>query len=78
MKSKRPRPKRFDDYKYRAIIDQLHERMPGKELEGHCTSIVEDILINYEGFEWIEKGPEFRASQSLNVLKNFCNRLIFW
>lgn len=62
MKSKRPRPKRFDDYKYRAIIDQLHERMPGKELEGHCTIIVEDILINYEGFEWIEKGPEFRGT----------------
>jgi hypothetical protein len=62
VKSERPKPKKFHDYKYRAIIDQLHERMPGKELEAHCTSIVEDILINYEGFEWIEKGPGFKGT----------------
>jgi len=36
--------------------------MPGKELEAHCNSIAKDILINYEGFEWIEKGPEFRGT----------------
>jgi hypothetical protein len=36
--------------------------MLGKELEAHCTSIAEDILIKYEGFEWIEKGPEHRGT----------------
>jgi len=62
VKSKRPKPKKFDDSKYRAIIDQLDERMLGKELEAHCISIAEDILINYEGFEWIEKRPEYRGT----------------
>ena len=62
MKSKRPKPKKFHDAQYQKIIDQLHERMPGKDLQAHCTSIAEDILINYEGFEWIEKGPEFRGT----------------
>jgi hypothetical protein len=62
LKPQRPRPKNFDDTQYRKIIDQLDERMPGKELEAHCNSIAKDILINYEGFEWIEKGPEFRGT----------------
>ena len=62
MNSKRPKPKKFDDSKCLAIIEQLNERMLGKELEAHCTSIAEDILINYEGFEWIEKGPEYRGT----------------
>jgi hypothetical protein len=58
IRSPIPKPKEFDVARYREIIGQLHERMPGKELEDQCTGIARDILTNYEGFERVEKGPD--------------------
>ena len=60
--SSRPRPKKFDEGKHRKIIDKLHNRMLGSELEKACDEIALDILTNYEGFEWVEKGPDFRGT----------------
>ena len=61
-RSSRPRPKKFDESKHRKIIDKLHDRMLGSELEKACDEIALDILTNYEGFEWVEKGPDFRGT----------------
>jgi hypothetical protein len=55
----KPKPKKFDLNPHRERIGHLHEQTPGKEIEDACTDLVIDILTNYEGFEHVEKGPDF-------------------
>ena len=60
--SSSPRSRNFDARKHSKIIDQLHVRMLGGEFEKACEEIALDILTNYEGFEGIEKGLDFRGT----------------
>ena len=52
-----PKIKVFNSEPYRNLISGLTEHMDGKEFERACNDIVIDILVNYEGFEKVEKGP---------------------
>jgi hypothetical protein len=58
----RPKPKQFDTDKHHQIIARLDKYMPKKEFEAFCEVIALDILENYENFEMIEKGPNFRGT----------------
>jgi hypothetical protein len=62
MKAQRPIPKEFDSSKYQSIIDGLSENMPELEFEKISEVVVYDILENYEKFENIEKGPDYRGT----------------
>ena len=52
-------PKEFDAEKHEKIIRKLRPHMDLKEFEELCSPIAKDILENYEGFEKVEKGPQF-------------------
>ena len=56
---KRPIPKKFDTTKYRELISTLNANVPGLEFERLTERVVYDILQNYEGFERVEKGPDY-------------------
>jgi len=62
MKQKRPTPKSFDNSKYKETIDGLDVNMSELEFERLSEIVVPDILENYEGFEKVEKGPDFRGT----------------
>ena len=65
QKTKRPsgqRTKNFNDTPYRELIGRLHKNMPHREFESACREIVIDILRNYENFERVENGPNFRGT----------------
>ena len=55
-------PKEFDARKHKKVISQLREHMDLKKFEEMCYPIAKDILQNYEGFERVEKGPEFQGT----------------
>lgn len=59
MKLKRPAPKEFDTTQYREISSKLDTNVPGLEFERLTEGVVYDILQNYEGFERVEKGPDY-------------------
>jgi len=59
---KRPSPKKFDSSKYVEMIGNLQENMSELEFERLSEIVVPDILENYEGFEQIVKGPDFRGT----------------
>jgi len=54
-----PTPKKFPEKKYKEIIRKLRKNMPGPLIEQFSEKIAIDILQNQEGFEKIEKGPDF-------------------
>ena len=54
-----PRPKQFLTKKYKAMINKLRKNTPGTVIEKSSERIAIDILKNYEGFDKIEKGPDF-------------------
>jgi hypothetical protein len=58
----RPKPKEFDVDKHSESISKLTENMSEKEFEKSCESVALDILRNYEGFERVEKGPNFAGT----------------
>jgi hypothetical protein len=62
MKPKRPTPKSFDISKYKETIDSLHVNMSELEFERLSEVVVPDILENYEAFEKVVKGPDFRGT----------------
>ncbi len=62
LKPKKPTPKIFDISKYNDIIAGLHVNMPELEIEHLSEIVVPDILKNYEGFGFVEKGPNFRGT----------------
>jgi hypothetical protein len=57
-----PKPKSFDAEKHKEVISKIYQGMPGKELEDLCRDIVVDILLNYEGFEGVIKGPDLKGT----------------
>ena len=61
MKRKRPVPKDFKTEKHQAIIAGLSETMKELDFEKACEAIAEDILLNYEGFDTIEPGPNLKG-----------------
>ncbi len=62
MNISRPTPKQFDKTKYKDLIEELKENILGLELEKSLEVLAYDILENYEGFEKVEKGPNFRGT----------------
>jgi hypothetical protein len=58
----RPKLRQFDVNKYEHVINGLSENMSEKEFEDSCEEVAFDILQNYEGFEKVEKGPNFRGT----------------
>jgi hypothetical protein len=54
--------KEFDTKKHEEIIRKLYPHMDFKEFEKICSPIAKDILQNYEGFENVEKGPQFTGT----------------
>ena len=62
MMPKRPSPKKFDNSKYNEMIGKLQENMSELAFERLSEIVVPDILENYEGFERIVKGPDFRGT----------------
>ena len=52
-------PKTFDSKPYSKIIKELHDNMPGKELERLCRTIGKGILKKYEKFTRVSDGPAF-------------------
>lgn len=62
MKIKRPIPQKFNDNKYREVIDRLDTNMSELEFERLSEVVVYDILKNYESFDRVEKGPNFRGT----------------
>ena len=58
----RPRPKNFDDTQHRALINKLDKDLSPREFESACRDIVFDVLLNYENFERVEDGPNFRGT----------------
>ena len=61
MKRKKPAPKDFQTEKHLAIIDGLTANMKELDFEKACEAIAEDILLNYEGFDTIEPGPNLKG-----------------
>jgi len=57
MTTSKPTPKIFNTTKYKKLINTFNKNMQEKEFERRCEPIVYDILLNYEGFRNIEKGP---------------------
>jgi hypothetical protein len=57
-----PKPKEFDVDKHNESISELTENMSEKEFEQACEAVALDILQNYENFERVEKGPNFRGT----------------
>ena len=55
----KPKPKKFDADKHSESISKLTENMSEKEFEKACGAVALDILKNYEGFQNVEKGPNF-------------------
>jgi len=62
MKTKRPLPNDFDSSQFKDNLKNLHKNMGTLEIEHHTEFLVPYILEKYEGFEKIEKGPDFRGS----------------
>ena len=62
MKTKRPLPKEFDISNYQKVLSNLKENMAELKFEQQSEVLVPYILENYEGFEKIEKGPNFRGT----------------
>ena len=62
MNISRPTPKQFDNTKYQNLIEGLNENMSELEFERSLEVVAYDILKNYEGFEKVEKGPNFRGT----------------
>jgi len=60
--SKLLKPKEFDTKKHEKIIRLLRPHMDLKEFEELCSPIAQDILENYEGFERLERGPQFTGT----------------
>jgi hypothetical protein len=60
--SKLLKPKEFDAIKHENTIRKLHPHMDLKKFEELCSPIAKDILENYEGFEKVEKGPQFTGT----------------
>jgi hypothetical protein len=55
----RPKPREFDVDKHSESLSKLTENMSEKKFEKACESVALDILKNYEGFQKVEKGPNF-------------------
>ncbi len=51
--------KKFEMGAHEDLIRTLSQPMPTQEFESACEPIVLDILVNYEGFVSIEKGPAY-------------------
>lgn len=62
MKNKRPTPKEFDIGDYQEKLTDLNENMSELKFERQSEVLVPYILKDYEGFETIEKGPDFRGT----------------
>lgn len=62
MIPKRPIPKEFDISIYQKVLSNLKENMAELKFEQQSEVLVPYILENYEGFEKIEKGPNFRGT----------------
>ena len=62
MNIPRPTTKQFDNTKYQNLIEGLNENMSELELERSLEVVAYDILENYEGFEKVGKGPNFRGT----------------
>ena len=60
MTARRPTPKKFDNSQYQEIIGKLSANMSELEFERQSEVVVYDILENYEEFDGVEKGPNFR------------------
>ena len=58
----RPAPKPFNNTPYEEIIERLQINMSELEFERISEVVVYDILQNYEGFEKVSKGPDFRGT----------------
>ena len=56
------KPKELDVEKHEKIIRKLRPHMDFKEFEELCSPIAKDILENYEGFEKVQKGPQFTGT----------------
>jgi hypothetical protein len=59
---KRPSVKDFQSSKYVKMIGDLSVNMSELEFERVSEIVVYDILMNYEGFNNVEKGPDFRGT----------------
>jgi len=57
-----PKPKRFDANKHKQVIGKLSVNMSEKLFERACEAVALDILQNYEGFDRVKKGPNFRGT----------------
>ena len=62
MDTKRPTPKEFDISNFQKVLSNLKENMAELKFEQQSEVLVPYILENYEGFEKIEKGPNFRGT----------------
>ena len=58
----RPKPKNFDETQHLELINKLDKDMHPREFESACREIVFDILLNYEDFEKVVDGPNFRGT----------------
>ena len=54
--------KDFDLGEHQASISKLRKNMPGLVIEEASRKVAIDILQKYEGFEGIERGPNFRGT----------------
>lgn len=52
----------FKTEQHKSLIASLTETLYQIEFEAACDPIVRDILMNYEGFADVEKGPEFAGT----------------
>ena len=62
MNKQTPTPKEFDAEKFQDIINGLTVNMSELDFEKSCDPIVYDILENYEGFQEVKKGPNFKGT----------------
>lgn len=62
MNISRPTTKQFDSTKYHNLIESLNKNMSELEFERSLEVVAYDILENYEGFEKVEKGPNYRGT----------------
>lgn len=58
----RPTAKRFDSSKYSRVIANLSKNMSEVEFERLSEVVVPDILENYENFNRVIKGQNFRGT----------------
>lgn len=58
----RPTPKEFDNSKYAEVIASLSKNMSEVEFELLTEVVVPDILENYEYFNGVIKGPDYRGT----------------